>query len=160
MITDLGHAAFAVHDMETALAFYAKLGLTESFRLDRPDGSLMLVYVHVGGDRFLELFPGGPEPAAGRVQSFKHVCLLTDDLSGDIERLRADGVTIEREPKEGLDGNLQAWISDPDGNAIELMQLVESSPQRRVARGGDPRPSRLMTLHRSVRPPASARRRG
>lgn len=137
MITDLGHAAFAVHNVDAALAFYAKLGLTESFRLNHQDGSLMLVYLHVGGDRFLELFPGGPEPATGRVQSFKHVCLLTDDLPGDVERLRADGVTIDREPKVGLDGNLQAWISDPDGNAIELMQLVESSPQRRVARGGE-----------------------
>ena len=136
MITDLGHTAFGVHDMETALAFYAELGLTESFRLNRPDGSLMLVYLHVGGDRFLELFPDGPEPEAGRVQSFRHVCLLTDDLRGDVERLRANGVTIDREPKEGLDRNLQAWISDPDGNAIELMQLDESSPQRRVARGG------------------------
>ena len=135
MITDLGHAAFAVNDMETALAFYAKLGLAESFRLNHPDGSLMLVYLHVGGDRFLELFPGGPEPESERDQSFKHVCLLTDDLRGDVERLRADGVTIDREPKEGLDGNLQAWISDPDGNAIELMQLVETSPQRRAARG-------------------------
>ena len=136
MITDLGHTAFGVHDMETALAFYAKLGLTESFRLNRPDGSLMLVYLHVGGDRFLELFPGGPEPEAGRIQSFRHVCLLSDDLRGDVERLRANGVTIDREPKEGLDRNLQAWISDPDGNPIELMQLDESSPQRRVARGG------------------------
>ncbi len=136
MITDLGHAAFGVHDLDAALAFYAKLGLHEAFRLHHPDGSLMLVYLHVGGDRFLELFPNGPEPKPDRVQSFKHVCLLTDDLRGAVERLREQGVAIEREPKEGLDGNLQAWIRDPDGNAIELMQLVESSPQRRVARGG------------------------
>ena len=135
MITDLGHAAFAVRDVEAVLAFYAKLGLEESFRLHREDGSLMLVYLHVGGDRFLELFPDGPGPDPGRVQSFKHVCLLTADLRAAVEALRGQGVAIEREPKEGLDGNLQAWIRDPDGNAIELMQLVESSPQRRVARG-------------------------
>jgi len=135
MITDLGHAAFAVRDLGAALAFYAKLGLAESFRLHREDGSLMLVYLHVGGDRFLELFPDGPEPDPDRVQSFMHVCLLTPDLRAAVEALRADGVVIEREPKVGLDGNLQAWIRDPDGNAIELMQLVESSPQRRAARG-------------------------
>ena len=135
MLTDLGHTAFGVYDLEASLAFYRKLGLDEAFRLHHPDGSLMLVYLHVGGDRFLELFPNGPEPDPGRVQSFKHVCLLTEDLRGAVERLREQGVTIEQEPKEGLDGNLQAWIRDPDGNAIELMQLVESSPQRRVARG-------------------------
>ena len=135
MITDLGHAAFAVHDLDAALAFYATLGLPEAFRLHRPDGSLMLVYLHLGGDRFLELFPNGPEPDPHRVHSFRHVCLLTDDLRGDVEALRGQGVPIEKEPTEGLDGNLQAWIRDPDGNAIELMQLVESSPQRRTARG-------------------------
>lgn len=135
MITDVGHAAFGVHDLTAALAFYAKLGLEESFRLHHPDGSLMLVYLHVGRDRFLELFPNGPEPDPRRVQSFRHVCLLTDDLAGTVETLRQAGVAIEREPKEGLDHNLQAWIRDPDGNAIELMQLSEESPQRRVARG-------------------------
>ena len=138
MITDLGHAAFAVHDLDASLAFYRTLGLDEAFRLHHPDSSLMLVYLHVGGDRFLELFPHGPEPDADRVHSFRHVCLLTDDLSGLVERLREQGVSIEREPKTGLDGNLQAWIRDPDGNAIELMQLAEASPQRRTARSGPP----------------------
>jgi lactoylglutathione lyase len=133
MITDLGHAAFAVHDLDASLAFYEMLGLRESFRLHHPDGSLMLVYLHLGGDRFLELFPHGPEPDANRVHSFRHICLLTDDLVGDVERLRQQGVSIEREPKEGLDHNLQAWISDPDGNAIELMQISESSPQYQTA---------------------------
>jgi lactoylglutathione lyase len=135
VISDLGHAAFAVYDLDAALAFYGKLGLAESFRLHHADGSLMLVYLHIGGDRFLELFPNGPAPDPERTQSFRHVCLLTEDLTGAVERLRTQGVAIEREPKEGLDGNLQAWIRDPDGNAIELMQLSESSPQRRVARG-------------------------
>ena len=136
MITDLGHTAFGVHDLDAALAFYAHLGLNESFRLHYPDGSLMLVYLHIGGDRFLELFPNGPEPDANRTQSFKHICLLTADLPAAVETLRAAGIAIEREPKEGLDGNLQAWIRDPDGNAIELMQLVDTSPQRETARRG------------------------
>ena len=136
MIADLGHAAFAVHDLEASLAFYRQLGIEEAFRLHRPDGSLMLVYLHVGGDRFIELFPGGPAPDPDRVQSFRHVCLLTDDLRGAVERLRRQGVAIEREPVTGLDGNLQAWIRDPDGNAVELMELAEGSPQRRAARSG------------------------
>jgi lactoylglutathione lyase len=137
MITDLGHTAFAAHDLEASLAFYEKLGLRESFRLHRPDGSLMLVYLHIAGDRFLELFPQGPQPDANRTQSFRHICLLTDDLTGLVQRLRQQGIAIEQEMKVGLDHNLQAWIRDPDGNAIELMQLVEESPQRRIARGDD-----------------------
>lgn len=135
MITDIGHAAFAAHDLDRTLAFYGQLGIHESFRLHHPDGRLMLVYLHVAGDRFVEVFPNGPEPDPKRRASFMHLCLLTDDLRACVERLRASGITIDREPKVGLDHNLQAWIKDPDGNAIELMQLVEDSPQRQVARG-------------------------
>lgn len=134
MITDLGHPAFAVHDIERTLAFYSILGIHESFRLNRDDGSLMLIYMHVGGDRFIEIFPNGPEPDAHRKQSFMHLCLLTADLHQTVQQLRAAGAVIEQEPKVGLDHNWQAWIRDPDGNAIELMQLVEESPQRKIAR--------------------------
>lgn len=138
MITDLGHTALAAHDVEESLAFYASLGIHEAFRLHREDGSLMLVYLHIGGDRYLELFPGGPTPDENRLGSFKHICLLTDDLKGTVETLRQKGVEIQREPKQGKDGNWQAWLQDPDGNDIELMQLEESSPQRRVARAEAP----------------------
>ncbi len=134
MITDIGHTAFAAHDLDRSLAFYAKLGIHEAFRLHREDGSLMLVYLHVAGDRFIEVFPGGPPPDPERRGSFLHLCLLTDDMEATVEHLRSEGVTIDREPKVGLDHNTQAWIRDPDGNAIELMQLVEESPQRQTAR--------------------------
>ena len=134
MITDLAHTAFAVNDIDASLAFYEKLGLKESFRLHRDDGRLMLVYLHIAGDRFLELFPNGPSPETGRTQSFRHICLATDDIHAEVAQLNAAGVTIERPIKEGLDFNLQAWIRDPDGNDIELMQLSENSPQRNIAR--------------------------
>jgi len=134
VITDLAHTAFAVNDIDASLAFYEKLGLKESFRLHRDDGRLMLVYLHIAGDRFLELFPNGPSPETGRTQSFRHICLATDDIHAEVAQLNAAGVTIERPIKEGLDFNLQAWIRDPDGNDIELMQLSENSPQRNIAR--------------------------
>lgn len=133
MITDLGHAAFAAHDVEQTLAFYALLGVEEAFRLHHDDGSLMLVYLHVSGDRFIEVFPGGPPPDPNGTQSFMHVCLLTDDIEAAVEHLGARGAPIDRETALGLDGNLQAWTHDPDGNQIELMQLSEDSPQRRTA---------------------------
>lgn len=133
MITDLGHVAFGVHDMERALSFYRELGIEESFRLHKDDGSLMLVYLHIAGDRFIELFPNGPEPDSDRIQSFRHICLAVDDLEKTVEELRDKGITIERELKRGLDHNLQAWIRDTEGNPIELMQMVEESPQRKTA---------------------------
>lgn len=137
-IIDLGHIALACADLEASLAFYAKLGIPESFRLKRDDGSTILVYLHIGGDRFLELFPGGPagsDRAEGSRQSFRHICLMTDDIESDVETLRGNNVTIDREISVGLDFNKQAWITDPDGNAIELMQIADASPQRAITNG-------------------------
>lgn len=138
MITDLGHPAFKAHDVDKTLAFYELLGIRESFRFDHDDGSLMLAYLHVAGDRFVEVFPGGTPPGGTSGEgSFMHLCLLTDDLEGEAGRLREYGVEIFRGPLIGLDGNAQAWIRDPDGNEIELMQLSDGSPQRQAARAAD-----------------------
>ena len=137
MITDLGHPAFAARDVDRTLRFYGIFGIEEAFRLHHEDGSLMLVYLHVSGDRFIEIFPGGPTHDPDRKQSFKHICLLTDDISAAVERLRKNGAPIDSEPLVGLDGNLQAWTHDPDGNQIELMQLAEDSPQRLTVRSAE-----------------------
>jgi lactoylglutathione lyase len=134
VITDLGHPTFAVHDIDATLSFYRILGIEEAFRLNHDDGSLMLVYLHVSGDRFIEVFPSGPPPDPDREQSFEHICLLTDDIHAAVERLREGRAPIDHEPLVGLDGNLQAWPRDPNGNEIELMQLSEDSPQRQTAR--------------------------
>jgi lactoylglutathione lyase len=139
MIDDLGHTALAAHHVDEPLRFYEILGIEEAFRLHNDDGSLMLVYLHVSGDRFIEVFPGGPAPDPDREQSFKHICLLTDDIGRAVERLRENGAPIDSEPLLGLDGNLQAWTHDPDGNQIELMQLAEDSPQRIAARSAERR---------------------
>lgn len=137
-ILDIGHPAYGCHDLDAALAFYALFGIEESFRLVKEDGSVRLVYLHVSGDRFLELFPGGPSPderATREQQSYRHLCLVTDDIEGMVEHLRSNGVTIDTEPKVGLDFNTQAWVRDPDGNQIELMQLAPESPQHSTAHG-------------------------
>jgi len=137
VITDLGHPAFAASDVDETLHFYATLGIEEAFRLHDDEGSLLLVYLHISGDRFIEVFPGGPPPDPDRVQSFRHICLLTGDVHAVVEHLRENGAPIDSEPIVALDGNWQAWTHDPDGNKLELMQLCEESPQWRTARAAE-----------------------
>jgi catechol 2,3-dioxygenase-like lactoylglutathione lyase family enzyme len=60
VIADLGHPAFAAHDVDETLRFYGMLGIEVAFRLH--DGSLMLVYLHPSGNRSIRVFPGGPPP--------------------------------------------------------------------------------------------------
>lgn len=133
MITGLGHVAFRITDLDRALDFYcAKLGFREAFRLDREgEPSPWIVYLQVAPSQFLELFPGGEGevPPRSRAAGYNHFCLVVDDLEATLQELKSKGVAIDGEPRQGMDRNWQYWISDPDGNAIELMQIMPASPQ-------------------------------
>ncbi len=128
MITQLSHIAFRVKDMDAALDFYCgKLGLPEAFRLHREDGSLWIVYLKAGNGSFIELFP--VEVTTPSQGSYVHFCLSVDDLSATLEELRIRGMDCPGEPNRGKDGNLQYWIADPEGNKVELMQIMPDSLQ-------------------------------
>jgi catechol 2,3-dioxygenase-like lactoylglutathione lyase family enzyme len=131
MITQLAHTAYRVRDLEASLAFYGKLGIYEAFRLNHDDGSVWIVYLQINRDQFLELFPGATEPVATTWNSiaYHHFCLQVDDLETTVADLESREVVIDQPIKMGKDYNLQAWIVDPDGNRIELMQIMPESPQ-------------------------------
>ena len=130
MITHLGHVAYSVSDLDAALDFYcAKLGLAEAFRLYHDDGTPWIIYLLVGQGGFVELFPGG-QPGAGKVEgSYRHLCLAVDDMTATLADLKARGLPLEGEANHGQDGNTQFWLTDPDGNRIELMQIHPASLQ-------------------------------
>ena len=137
MITGIGHVAIRVGDLTTALAFYRDvLGLPEVFRLNHDDGSPWLVYLKVNDDSFVELFPGGsPRPEArGNPVGCIHFCLHVDDMGKTLADLATRGVDASQAPTKGKDGNWQFWLTDPDGNRIELMQLMPDGLQRKALR--------------------------
>ncbi len=133
MITGLGHVAFRITDLEKALDFYCnKLGFREAFRLEREgEPSPWIVYLQVAPNMFVELFPGahGDNPPRGQAVGYNHFCLVVDDLAATLRELAARGLAITGNPIQGLDTNWQYWLNDPDGNAIELMQITATSPQ-------------------------------
>ena len=135
-VIGLGHVAIRASNLEESLAFYAKLGLQEAFRLPRADGAgVALVYLRIDETSFLELFPGGTEPPVGgpgRI-GYAHACLLVEDIHAAYEAFTGRGVPTTGEPKLGGDGNWQFWVTDPDGTRIEIMQIMPDSLQARSA---------------------------
>ena len=131
MITGIGHIAFNISNLEKSLDFYCgKLGFREAFRLDREGTpSPWIVYIQVTRGNFIELFPGLPEEAANHTTHYNHFCLLVDDMQQTLHDLAAHGLSINGEPQQGMDSNWQYWLTDPDGNRIELMQINPQSPQ-------------------------------
>jgi lactoylglutathione lyase len=133
-VVGIGHIAIRVKDIDRTLDFYRdKLGFKEMFRLDR-DGRLWLMYLRVTDTQYIELFPeAAGDRAPGReANGLNHLCLEVDSLDGALAELSKVGVPIAREKQMGADGNLQAWIEDPDGNRIELMQMDEGNMQSKA----------------------------
>jgi catechol 2,3-dioxygenase-like lactoylglutathione lyase family enzyme len=81
----------------------------------------------VGGRTFIELFQGDPQPTPGGV-SYKHICLEVDDIQQTVAEMRERGVEVG-DITLGSDQSYQAWITDPDGNRIELHQFTDESLQ-------------------------------
>jgi len=135
MILGVGHSAYAVGDMDASMRFYVEqLGLEESFQLHRDDGSLWIVYLYTGNGSFIELFPED-EPPAENTGSYKHLCLQVDDMTQTLAELEHRKLEPLGPASVGKDGNTQAWLADPDGNLIELMQIAPDSLQGKVLAG-------------------------
>ncbi len=130
MITGIGHTAFVILDLERSLDFYCKkLGFRQVFQLDRAGTpSPWIVYLQITAGQFLELFPGGTGENPARPLGFNHLCLLVDDLPTTLRELEARGLPLTDQLVQGLDNNWQYWLTDPDGNRIELMQISPDSP--------------------------------
>lgn len=128
MITGLAHACFTVSDLEQSLRFYRDgLGLKEAFDFVNDDGKRYGVYLYIGARNFIELFEGQLAKRADQ-QSFKHICLEVDDIQATVATLKARGIDVSP-VKLGKDHSYQAWITDPDGNRIELHHYTPESWQ-------------------------------
>jgi glyoxylase I family protein len=128
MITGLAHACFTVSDLNQALRFYRDgLGLKEAFDFIDENGKRHGVYLHLGRRNFIELFSGDLAERAEK-QSFKHICLEVDDIETTVQQLRDRDIEVSP-IKKGKDQSFQAWITDPDGNRIELHHYTPESWQ-------------------------------
>lgn len=143
MYKELGHIGIFCKDFDRMHDFYTnKLGCREAFRLYKPDASLWLAYIHVGNSQYIELFPDGyrKDNTFGN-RSHTHFCLEVANFQQALETLRKRGVTVYEGPEgrelkvpgpdkeEGMCGSLCAFIRDPEGNWIEVMQFTPRSMQ-------------------------------
>ena len=133
-INAIAHVALKVKDLDRSMDFYVnKLGFTEMMRLPKPDGSpgVWLVYLRITDTQYLELFPDGQgDRAPGRdATAINHICLGVSDIDVTLAHLERVGIPLTQGKKMQMDKNWQAWIEDPDGNRLELMQMADDSLQ-------------------------------
>jgi len=128
MITGIAHACYTVANLDQTQSFYCdKLGFSHAFNFKDDDGNRTGVYLKVGGRTFVEFFEGEHE-GSPKGQSFRHICLEVDNLKATVEDMRAKDVEVS-DPQMGLDHSWQAWVTDPDGNRLELHEYTPKSWQ-------------------------------
>jgi lactoylglutathione lyase len=134
-ITSLGHIALKVKDLDAMAHFWRdQIGLLEMERLRHDTGETWLIYLRITDTQFLELITGAdtstvpPESTAG----VTHICLTIDELDAEKARLAKNGVELTSPIKTGLDGNRGAWVEDPEGNRVELMEMAPDCLQFRA----------------------------
>jgi lactoylglutathione lyase len=136
----LGHIAIRAADAEKTAAFYREvLGFPEAFRMHKPGDqgnppTLTGIYLYIAESQFVEIFPGGLErrQEGPGVIGPVHFCVEVDDAAAALEELRRRGAPIDKELATGYSRCIQFWTHDPDGNAIEFMELPPDSLQRQA----------------------------
>jgi predicted enzyme related to lactoylglutathione lyase len=116
-----------VEDLDKAAAFYCHgLGL----RVGRHFGDWLEL---VGGTSPIYLLPKDPgssvSPASDKARDYArhwtpvHLDFVVQDIDDALERAKAAGATVEREPTEHAYGRL-ALLADPFGNGFCLLQFT------------------------------------
>ena len=114
------------YDLARLAVFYARLGFRETFRTPKEGEP---IHVEIGLDDFTMGIASVEAAAADHGLSPElggrpiEIVLWTDDVDRDHGRLTADGAPTLSPPHDFLGGALRAaWVADPDGNPIQLVQ--------------------------------------
>ncbi|MBI2744344.1 MAG: lactoylglutathione lyase [Burkholderiales bacterium] len=121
------HTMLRVGDMQRSIDFYTRvMGMKLLRTTDRPEQKYSLAFVGYGSNpeqAELELTYNYGVDTYEMGGAYGHVALGVDDIYAFCEQVRSKGGNITREPGPVKGGNtLIAFITDPDGYKIELIQ--------------------------------------
>jgi len=123
------HTMIRVKDLDRSLDFYTRhLEMKVLRKKEFPSGEFTLAFVGYDEEEretVVELTHNwGQEEPYDLGNAFGHLAIGVPDIYGTCARLEAEGVNVPRKPgpmKHG--GRVIAFIEDPDGYQIELIQI-------------------------------------
>jgi catechol 2,3-dioxygenase-like lactoylglutathione lyase family enzyme len=146
MIQGIHHTAISTGNIERALRFYRDLlGFTEVFSssweagtevVDKivglKDSSAQVVMLRAG-NACVELFQyKTPEPKPSEVNrpvcdhGITHLCLQVQDIDAEYARLKEAGMRFHCPPQMAGNGLRVTYGRDPDGNVVELLEVIDN----------------------------------
>lgn len=130
MALKFSHVALSCKDQETTERFYSThFGYRRARVVKLGDGHI--VFLKRSDDAYLELFAAegvrdGSTPVTDgpHGQGFRHIAFQTDDVDAKLASM-GDDAHITLGPLDFsafIPGWRTAWVSDPDGNIVEISQ--------------------------------------
>lgn len=117
------HTMIRVRDLDAAIAFYeGAFGYALRARREGPEAS-EIAFLRLEGDPGeLQLMqvPGGEAFAVP--ERLMHLAYRVDDLAAMLDRVTTAGATIAKGPYTLPSGSQVAFVRDPDGYDLELVQ--------------------------------------
>ncbi len=135
MIGHIHHVGVVLPDADEALGFYRDtMGLTVTDDVTIEEQGVRGVLLGVGENEIELLQPTRDDTGVARYldsrgPTLHHICFETDDIEGELERLKAANVDlIDEEPRDGIAGRI-AFIHPKasHGVLIELAQTPDGS---------------------------------
>ena len=121
------HTMLRVADLEKSLAFYTEtMGMTLLRKSENTEYEYTLAFVGFGSEEeqaVLELTYNWGENEYDMGTAYGHVAFEVEDIYSYCEQLEAKGADVYRKPGPVKGGStVIAFVRDPDGYAIELIQ--------------------------------------
>lgn len=117
----LKHVSFVTPDAALIQAFYAQLGATLDKDVTAPDGLRRLVLLFPGGGR-LQFWVTDRVQASIGASWLEHVAVELPDFDAVVARFKEQQVPFIREVQTLASGRRVAFVLDPDGRHVELLQ--------------------------------------
>ncbi len=122
------HSMIRVSDPEATIRLFEIVGLSEVRRMDNEKGRFSLIFLAAPGQEGIaevELTHNWDESGYDGGRNFGHLAFRVDDIYATCAALMAQGVTINRPPRDGH----MAFVRTPDGISLELLQDGALPPQ-------------------------------
>jgi lactoylglutathione lyase len=124
------HFGLQVADLERSLAFYTAVGYEVVGEVPET-GIGHLTMLKLPADAFvtIELVHGPQEGDAPLGSGLSHFVIAVDSMATTVDQLAGRDIDVEDPTSpDGSDDFLTTWITDPDGNRIELVQWPSGHP--------------------------------
>jgi lactoylglutathione lyase len=123
------HTCYRPGDIDRSVSSYEKVGFEERRRSPIGDEAINVFMGLPGEDPVLELTYNHGVDSYDLGTGYNHIAIAVDDLDRTLEQLAGDGIEPEKPPyRPGgrTEGPMIAFVRDPDGYRIELIERTDS----------------------------------